>query len=68
MNKHSFIFRAGVISFWNLSEHLVKHVLRLVQKYEIESYKVNIVHWEMEKMNYKYITGKSRFKKSICYK
>ena len=35
-----------------------------MKKYEVEPYKVNIVHWENERMKYRYISGKSRLQKS----
>ena len=39
-------------------------MLQLVRTYEEESYKLNLVHWEKEKMEYKFTVGKTKFSKS----
>ncbi|KAM9310873.1 required for meiotic nuclear division protein 1 homolog isoform 1-T1 [Gastrophryne carolinensis] len=62
-NGMIFLFREGVVVFWNIEEKTVKHVMRILEQHEIQPYEVALVHWENEEINYSYGEGNSRLVK-----
>ncbi|MBN3287843.1 RMND1 protein, partial [Polyodon spathula] len=54
-NDHGiiFFFREGSVVFWNVEDKMIKHVMRILEKHEIQPYEVALVHWENEEINYR---------------
>ncbi|XP_059032750.1 required for meiotic nuclear division protein 1 homolog isoform X2 [Mustela lutreola] len=47
-----FFFREGAAVFWNVKDKTMKHVMRVLEKHEIQPYEIALVHWENEELNY----------------
>ncbi|XP_054990888.1 required for meiotic nuclear division protein 1 homolog isoform X2 [Sorex araneus] len=47
-----FFFREGASVFWNVKDKTMKHVMRVLEKHEIQPYEIALVHWENEELNY----------------
>ncbi|XP_063784560.1 required for meiotic nuclear division protein 1 homolog isoform X2 [Pseudophryne corroboree] len=58
-----FFFREGAVVFWNVEESTIKHVMRILERHEIQPYEVALVHWENEEINYSFRDGHSRLLK-----
>ncbi|KAK6489052.1 required for meiotic nuclear division protein 1-like protein [Huso huso] len=61
-NDHGiiFFFREGSVVFWNVEDKTTKHVMRILEKHEIQPYEVALVHWENEEINYRIGEGNSK--------
>ncbi|XP_041108324.1 required for meiotic nuclear division protein 1 homolog isoform X2 [Polyodon spathula] len=61
-NDHGiiFFFREGSVVFWNVEDKTTKHVMRILEKHEIQPYEVALVHWENEEINYRVGEGNSK--------
>lgn len=55
-----FFFREGSVVFWNVEDKTTKHVMRILEKHEIQPYEVALVHWENEEINYRIGEGNSK--------
>lgn len=47
-----FFFREGASVFWNVKDKTMKHVMRVLEKHEIQPYEIALVHWENEELSY----------------
>ncbi|XP_011799176.1 PREDICTED: required for meiotic nuclear division protein 1 homolog [Colobus angolensis palliatus] len=55
-----FFFREGAAVFWNVKDKTMKHVMKILEKHEIQPYEIALVHWENEELNYVKIEGQSK--------
>ncbi|KAK2114525.1 Required for meiotic nuclear division protein 1 [Saguinus oedipus] len=55
-----FFFREGAAVFWNVKDKTMKHVMKVLEKHEIQPYEIALVHWENEELNYIKIEGQSK--------
>lgn len=58
-----FFFREGASVFWNVKDKTMKHVMRVLEKHEIEPYEIALVHWENEELNYTKTEGQSKLQR-----
>uniref|UniRef100_A0A2K6SS12 Required for meiotic nuclear division 1 homolog n=1 Tax=Saimiri boliviensis boliviensis TaxID=39432 RepID=A0A2K6SS12_SAIBB len=58
-----FFFREGAAVFWNVKDKTMKHVMKVLEKHEIQPYEVALVHWENEELNYIKIEGQSKLQR-----
>ncbi|XP_075712150.1 required for meiotic nuclear division protein 1 homolog isoform X2 [Rhinoderma darwinii] len=58
-----FFFREGAVVFWNIEERTMKHVMKILERHEIQPYEVALVHWENEEINYHFGEGHTRLVK-----
>lgn len=56
-----FFFREGVVVFWNVKDKIMKYVMKVLEKYEIQFYEIVLVYWENEEFNYIKIEGQLKF-------
>ncbi|KAF7254483.1 hypothetical protein EYD10_00456 [Varanus komodoensis] len=55
-----FFFREGAVVFWNVEEKMMKNIMQVLEKHEIQPYEVALVHWENEEVNYRKGEGQSK--------
>ncbi|KAJ8275249.1 hypothetical protein COCON_G00098740 [Conger conger] len=55
-----FFFREGSVVFWNVEEKMMKNVMRILERHEVNPYEVALVHWENEEINYSLAEGTSK--------
>lgn len=55
-----FFFREGAAVFWNVKDKTMKHVMKVLEKHEIQPYEIALVHWENEELNYVKTEGQSK--------
>ncbi|KAM8913196.1 required for meiotic nuclear division protein 1 homolog isoform 2-T2 [Spinachia spinachia] len=58
-----FFFREGSVVFWNVEEKMIKGVLRILERHEIQAYEVALVHWENEEINYTVGEGNTKLER-----
>ncbi|XP_068577605.1 required for meiotic nuclear division protein 1 homolog [Cebidichthys violaceus] len=58
-----FFFREGSVVFWNVEEKMLKKVLRVLERHEIQPYEVALVHWENEEINYTVGEGNTKLER-----
>ncbi|XP_031703254.1 required for meiotic nuclear division protein 1 homolog [Anarrhichthys ocellatus] len=58
-----FFFREGSVVFWNVEEKMLKKVLRILERHEIQPYEVALVHWENEEINYTVGEGNTKLER-----
>ncbi|XP_055982165.1 required for meiotic nuclear division protein 1 homolog isoform X1 [Sorex fumeus] len=58
-----FFFREGASVFWNVKDKTMKHVMRVLEKHEIQPYEIALVHWENEELNYTKTEGQSKLQR-----
>jgi len=64
-DAYLFIFRFGVISYWNVSDNGIKSVNQLVKEFEVDSYKEKHVEYQAEKFNFKFVSGNTSLSKNF---
>ncbi|XP_068436605.1 required for meiotic nuclear division protein 1 homolog [Clinocottus analis] len=55
-----FFFREGSVVFWNVEDKMMKKVLRILERHELQAYEVALVHWENEEINYTVKEGNTK--------
>ncbi|KAM6177312.1 required for meiotic nuclear division protein 1 homolog [Erethizon dorsatum] len=55
-----FFFREGAAVFWNVKDKIMKHVMQILERHEIQPYEIALVHWENEELNYMKTEGQSK--------
>ncbi|XP_061480122.1 required for meiotic nuclear division protein 1 homolog isoform X2 [Rhineura floridana] len=55
-----FFFREGSVVFWNVEEKMMKNIMQVLERHEIQPYEVALIHWENEEINYRRGEGQSR--------
>lgn len=58
-----FFFREGSVVFWNVEDKMLKRVMRILERHEIQPYEVALVHWENEEINYTVREGNTKLER-----
>ncbi|CAG13186.1 unnamed protein product, partial [Tetraodon nigroviridis] len=58
-----FFFREGSVVFWNVEDKMMKRVLRILERHELQPYEVALVHWENEEINYTLGEGNTKLER-----